>query len=102
MLTSHRNAVWAIVATAIASSLGLSGCALDSNPVKDLVVLAGVKGGEPKPAPDFVSSSRTGNKEYIPVGTDAPKPRDRSKTAQEVTGAEAELDQLRVKNEGRR
>lgn len=62
---------------------------------------AGVTGGEPKPAPDFVSRTRTTGNEYVPVGTSAPKREYRSKTAAEVGTAESELERLRARNEAR-
>ncbi len=81
--------------------LALAGCAGDANPVRDLVVASGVTGGEPKPAPDFVSRSRSTGADYVPVGTSAPKPASRPKTAAEVSSAEAELDRVRARNQAR-
>lgn len=79
----------------------LAGCAGDANPVRDLAIASGVTGGEPKPAPDFVSNARRENTDYVPVGTSAPKRVYRPKTAAEVSDAEAELNRVRARNEAR-
>ena len=84
------------VCLALATPLSLGACA--GNPARDLAVAAGVTGGEPKPAPDFVSKTRRQNLDYIPVGTSAPKRIYRSKTADEVKGAESELEVRRASN----
>ncbi|WP_133769742.1 hypothetical protein [Enterovirga rhinocerotis] len=73
----------------------LAGCS-GGNPARDLAIAAGVTGGEPKPAPDFVSRTRRANLDYIPVGTSAPQRRYRSKTASEVGDAEADLERTRA------
>lgn len=85
----------------VATSVGLGACAGDANPVRDLAVASGVTGGEPKPAPDFVSRTRTGGSDFVPVGTSAPKRQYRPKTKAEVTSAEADLEQTRARNEAR-
>lgn len=77
------------VCLSLAIAFALGGCA--GNPARDLAVAAGVTGGEPKPAPDFVSRTRRKNLDYIPVGTSAPKRAYRVKTPSEVKGAESEL-----------
>lgn len=89
------------LASALALGIGLTGCVSGANPVRDIAVAAGVTGGEPKPAPDFVSRTRSGEPGYVPVGTDAPKRTYRPKTAAEVSGAEAELERVRAANEAR-
>lgn len=83
----------------LAIAFALGGCA--GNPARDLAVAAGVTGGEPKPPPDFVSRTRRGNLDYIPVGTSAPKRDYRVKTADEVKGAESELERRRASNAAR-
>jgi len=80
-------------------ALAAGGCA--SNPARDLAMAAGVTGGEPKPAPDFVSRTRRRDLDFIPVGTSAPKRAYRSKTAAEVGGDQTELDQLKARNDAK-
>ena len=81
-----------------ALSLGaLGGCA-DGNPMKDLAQAAGV-GGEPKPAPDFVTRTRAASYDYMPVGESAPKRRLKPKDVAGVAGAEADLDGVKARNE---
>lgn len=97
LMTTSRSAFLVAMATA----LTLGGCAGDANPMRDLAVAAGVTGGEPKPAPDFVSRSRTGSLDYVPVGTSAPKRVYRAKTAKEVGDAEKDLEGVRARNEAK-
>ena len=85
----------------LAACLALAGCVGDTNPVRDLAIASGVTGGEPKPPPDFISRSRPGSVDYVPVGTSAPRRDLRGKTAAEVTNAEAELERVRTRNEAR-
>lgn len=80
-------------------SLALAACAGDANPIRDVAVASGVTGGEPKPPPDFISQSRRSGADYVPVGTSAPKRVYRAKTADEVKGAEADLERVRARNE---
>lgn len=80
----------------LAPMLALGACA--GNPARDLAIAAGVTGGEPKPAPDFVSRTRRQNLDYIPVGTSAPKRVYRAKTPDEVKGAESDLEGRRASN----
>ena len=94
-----RSAVLPVLATAFV--LAIAGCAGDANPVRDIAMAAGVTGGEPKAAPDFVSRTRTPGADYVPVGSSAPRRDYRSKTAAEVGTAEAELERLRTRNEAR-
>ncbi|NNM74428.1 hypothetical protein [Enterovirga aerilata] len=79
----------------------LGGCAGDANPVRDAAVAAGVTGGEPKPAPDFVARTRPAQVEYLPVGVSAPPRRYRAKTKDEVENAEAQMDRLSRANAAR-
>lgn len=79
-------------------SAGLSACASDINPVRDVFVGAGV-GGAPKPAPDFVASTRPGSVDYMPVGVSAPARAMPAKSAAEVEAAKARLEQARTANE---
>lgn len=90
-----------LASVACATAFGLAACAGDANPVRDLAVASGVTGGEPRPAPDFISRSRTGGADYVPVGTSAPKRALRAKTKAEVAASEAELDRVRARNEAR-
>lgn len=84
-----------------AAGMSLAGCAGDANPVRDLAVATGVTGGEPKPAPDFVTRTREPDAGYMPVGVSAPKRRLRAKDETEVKGAETEMNRLRAANESR-
>ena len=79
----------------------LSGCAGDTNPVRDAAMAAGVTGGEPKPAPDFVARTRPAQVDYLPIGVSAPPRRYRAKSKDEVEGAEAQMDRLSRANESR-
>ena len=87
-----------VLRMAAAISLGvLAGCAGDTNPVRDAFVATGI-GSEPKPAPDFVSRSRPGTVDYLPVAL--PKTtRKKARTVAEVKGVEAEMDAVRTTNE---
>ncbi len=76
--------------------LALAACSGDFNPVRDVAVATGV-GVEPKPAPDFVASSRPDSVDY--ANPNVPKAVFRAKTAAEVQAAEAAMDQVRAKNE---
>lgn len=81
--------------------LAVAGCASDANPVRDLAVSAGITGGEPKPAPDFISRTRADTVDYMPIGDAAPKRRYRARNKDDVAKAEAELNQTRQRNETR-
>lgn len=78
----------------------LSACSTDANPVRDLALAAGI-GGEPKPAPDFISRTRPGEVDYLPVGVSAPRRTARAKKATEVAKVEGEMDALKLRNEAR-
>lgn len=95
MSLNHLSAACLVLATALTG-----GCA-DSNPARDLAIAAGVTGGEPKPAPDFVSRSRRTETDYMPVGVSAPKRPLKIKTEAEVSKAESDLDGTRTRVEGR-
>lgn len=83
----------------VAAALG--GCSGDGNLVRDVAMRAGITGGEPKPAPDFVTRTRPESVDYTPIGA-APPPRStRPKSQAAVSGAEAEMNQLRTANEAR-
>lgn len=88
-------------APCLAVLLGLGGCAVDSNPVRDMALAAGITGGEPKPAPDFVTRSRPASLDYTPIGVAPPPRRLRAKGKEEVAGAEAAMNELRSSNEAR-
>ena len=77
--------------------LVLAACSGDANPVRDVAITTGV-GSEPKPAPDFVASSRPESINYIPPG--APQAKTPAKTAAQVKAAEAAMEQARAANEG--
>ena len=97
MIRPVSTAIWLTLATCLSAA----GCSRDANPVRDLAIASGVTGGEPKPAPDFVSQSRSGSTDYVPVGTSAPKRDYRPKTAKEVSSDEAELERVRARTEAR-
>jgi hypothetical protein len=84
-----------------ALALALGGCAGDANPVRDAALAAGVTGGEPKPAPDFVARSRPAEVDYVPIGVSAPPRRYRAKTKDEVEGAEAQMNRVGRANAAR-
>lgn len=76
--------------------LALAACSGDTNLIRDVAVATGV-GPEPKPAPDFVASSRADTISYVPVGLATRS--SPAKTAEQVKAAEAAMDQARVANE---
>ena len=78
--------------------LVLAACTGDTNLVRDVAVATGV-GVEPKPAPDFVASSRPGDVDYIRPGV-ATRPT-KAKTADEVKAMETAMEQTRTANEGK-
>ena len=81
---------------ALAALPALAACAGDVNPVRDVAVATGIGTG-PKPAPDFIASTRQETIEYTRPGV-APAAF-RAKTAAEVQAAEAAMDQVRARNE---
>jgi hypothetical protein len=85
----------------LAGTIGLGGCAGDTNPVRDVALAAGITGGEPKPAPDFVTRTRPATLDYTPIGVSPPPRRLRAKGKDEVAGAEASMNELRTSNEAR-
>ena len=89
-----------LIAMTIAS-LVLAGCSSDGNLVRDAALASGITGGEPKPAPDFVTRTRPADLDYMPIGK-APPPRAyRAKDKKAVASAEAEMQGLRSANERR-
>jgi hypothetical protein len=78
--------------------LVLAACTGDTNLVRDVAVATGV-GSEPKPAPDFVASSRPGEVDYIRPGVATRS--EKAKTAEEVKAMEAAMEQTRAANEGK-
>jgi hypothetical protein len=82
-------------------ALPLAGCAGDGNLARDAAMAAGITGGEPKPAPDFVTRTRPAAADYVPVGTSAPGRKARPKGQEAVADAEKELNALRARNEAR-
>jgi hypothetical protein len=83
---------------ALLSLAALGACA--DNPMKDMAQAAGI-GGEPKPAPDFITRTRAAHYDYMPIGEAAPKRSSRPKNAAGVTEAEASMDAVRTRNEAR-
>jgi hypothetical protein len=62
---------------------------------------SGITGGEPKPAPDFVTRTRPATLDYTPIGVSPPPRRLPVKDKESVSGAEAEMNRLRSSNEAR-
>lgn len=89
------------VALAALACIAVAGCASDANPVRDIAVASGITGGEPRPAPDFVTRTRPADIDFAPVGVSAPARATRPKDRGAVTGAEAEMNALRARNEQR-
>ncbi len=83
---------------ALIAILGLTACAGDTNPVRDMFVAVGA-GGVPAQAPEFVDRSRPADLTYVPVGSAKPGRSTPARTAADVQAAEAELDALRARNE---
>ncbi len=81
--------------------LAAASCGTDANPVRDLAIASGVTGGEPRPAPDFVTRSRPASVEYTPIGVAPPARRFRAKDKAKVETAEKEMNELRSSNEAR-
>lgn len=82
-----------------AAALALPGCSGDANPVRHLALASGITGGEPKPAPDFVSRTRSADIDYMPIGVAPPPRRFRAKDKKAVATAEGEMNRLRAANE---
>ena len=76
--------------------LALAACSGDTNLVRDAAVATGI-GAEPKPAPDFVASSRPAELDYIRPGV-ATRPT-LSKNASQIQAFEAQMEAARVANE---
>ena len=81
---------------AVAALPALSACSGDLNPVRDVAVATGVGSG-PKPAPDFIASTRQETIDYSRPGVTPAA--FRAKTAAEVQAAETAMDQVRARNE---
>lgn len=79
-------------------AVSLAGCSNDANLVRDAAMAAGITGGEPRPAPDFVTRTRSADVDYMPIGTPVPTRR-RPKDADAVADAEAQMNGLRSRNE---
>lgn len=98
----HRRMTrFAIAALLPAGAMLPGGCSSDANPVRDLAVSAGITGGEPRAAPDFISRTRQDGADYMPVGEAAPKRRYRVRTKDDTEKAEADLTRTRSANEAR-
>lgn len=82
----------------LTTALSLAGCSNDANLVRDAAMAAGVTGGEPRPAPDFITRTRSADVDYMPIGTPVPTRR-RPKDADAVADAEAQMNGLRSRNE---
>lgn len=79
-------------------AVSLAGCSNDANLVRDAAMAAGITGGEPRPAPDFVTRTRSADVDYMPIGTPVPTRR-RPKDADAIADAEAQMNGLRSRNE---
>lgn len=93
----RRSAIPALLL--LGSALG--GCAGDANPIRDAALAAGVTGGEPRAAPDFVRRSRPAEVDYVPVGEAPSARRYRAKSREQVESAETEMKGLSRANEAR-
>lgn len=80
--------------------LATGGCVVDGASVRDAAKSAGF-GPTEVAAPDFVTQSRRGAKDFLPVGESAPPRETRAKSAAGVKALEAELDASRQRNEAR-
>ncbi|NGM37533.1 hypothetical protein G4G93_27080 [Methylobacterium sp. DB0501] len=82
--------------------IGLSagGCVLDGASVRDAAKSAGF-GPKEVAAPDFVTQSRRGGGDFLPVGESAPPRETRAKSAAGVKALEADLDASRQRNEAK-
>ncbi|WP_246102078.1 hypothetical protein [Methylobacterium terricola] len=76
------------------------GCVLDGASVRDAAKSAGF-GPKEVAAPDFVTQSRRGGGDFLPVGESAPPRETRAKSAAGVKALEADLDASRQRNEAR-
>ena len=84
----------------LAAVMLLAACSGGTELARDVAMASGLTGGEPKPAPDFVSRSRAAETDYIATGMPAPRAQLR-KNAKEVSSAESEMEALRKRNEAR-
>ena len=91
----QNTALWLGLVGAL---FGLAGCSGDTNLVRDVAVATGV-GSEPKPAPDFIASTRPADLDYIRPGVATRATP--AKSAADVKAAEAAMDQVRTANEAR-
>ena len=94
-MKARSQALWLGAAGVL---LALAGCAGDTNPVRDVAVATGV-GAAPKPAPDFVASSRPAEIDYVRPGL-ASRPT-QSKSAADVRATEAAMERTRAVNESK-
>lgn len=101
---SHRSGRLSLptrLLLAIAAAAALGACSGDGNLVRDAAMASGVTGSEPKPAPDFVARSRPASVDYLPIAAAPSRGSTRPKSAAAVRDAEAEMADLRRKNEMR-
>ena len=91
-----RSQNWLFRLGGAGALLALAACAGDVNPVRDAAVSAGI-GSEPRPAPDFVASTRPGELDYIRPGVATRS--SKAKSADEVKALEASMEQTRAANE---
>lgn len=94
----HRTLRFVLLTTACAT---LGACSSDTNTVRDLAMASGITGGEPKPAPDFVSRTRPADPEFMPIGRQPPPRATRAKSKDAVASAEGDLARTRSFNEAR-
>jgi hypothetical protein len=94
-----RFPIPAVLVAIVAATL--AGCAGDANPVRDVAIVSGLTGGEPKPAPDFVARTRPAELDYLPVGVSPPPRRYRAKDKGEVESAESQMNRISRANEAR-
>lgn len=85
-------------AAGLLACLLAGGCVLDGASVRDAAKSAGFAPKEVA-APDFVTQSRRGGGDFLPVGESAPPRETRAKSAAGVKALEADLDASRQRNE---
>lgn len=90
-----RRASFAAAVLALAS---LAAC--NERPERSLALATGIA-SEPKPAPDFISSSRPATLDYLPVPAGKPEPPNNPERKAKVEALEAELTEVRTATEAR-
>ncbi|WP_336488602.1 hypothetical protein [Methylobacterium nigriterrae] len=85
-------------ALAVIGTAASAACSGDVNPLRAAAIESGY-GAKPIAAPDFVTESRKGGGDFLPVGISAPARPVRAKSAEGQKALEAELEGARNRNE---